>query len=186
MTEGRVRSAAVRRLVLSPTNYWGGLALDCVVSLALVIGGCAFASDARFAAATLVVGVLTYSLYEYGFHRWLYHGPPSLAQRIHGQHHETDALIGAPFFFSLSVAVLSWGVAWLVLPAALAAVFAGTILGSYAYQSTVHHLLHARRLRKHPLYRSLRRHHAIHHARGDVNFGLTWMFWDRIFRTRRP
>jgi sterol desaturase/sphingolipid hydroxylase (fatty acid hydroxylase superfamily) len=177
------RRGAIETLAASHANYWFGLTLDWLVAAALMINGLMRATDVASVAATILCAGFVYSFYEYALHRWLYHGPASVVRRVHALHHETDMLIGAPFFFSLGVTALSWCVARTVLDAPLATVFAATVLGSYVYQSTVHHLLHAHAFRRHVLFRRLRRHHAIHHARGDVNFGLTWLVWDRLLGT---
>jgi sterol desaturase/sphingolipid hydroxylase (fatty acid hydroxylase superfamily) len=182
-----VVARAIEALSANRANYWGGLCIDWAAASALMVIGFANASSPVAGVATLAIGLLVYSFYEYAFHRWLYHGPASVVQRVHGIHHDTDRLIGAPFFFSLGIAGLSWLVAYCFIDAALATVFAATILGSYVYQSTVHHLLHSHACRRQRMFRRLRRHHAIHHARGDVNFGLTWMVWDQMLGTRyRP
>lgn len=188
MIEGAASSGVIERLVLSRANYWIGIGLDYSTATVLLILGCASTGEPLPVLAALATGFAVYSFYEYAFHRWLYHALPSVVRRIHDLHHaQPRLLIGGPFFYSLSVSALSWVAARAFVDAGLAAVFAATILGSYAYQSTVHHLLHAPLRGRRTLYRGLRRHHAIHHARGDVNFGLTWTFWDRLFGTRyRP
>jgi sterol desaturase/sphingolipid hydroxylase (fatty acid hydroxylase superfamily) len=179
------RRSVLDRLSASRANYWGGFAVDVVVSITLVVAGAVTTARAwPLVAAAVVAGVVVFSMYEYALHRWLYHVLPTAVRRIHARHHrDTRLLIGAPFFFSLGVAGLSWLSARCVVDGALAAVFAGTILGAYAYQSAVHHLLHGNWIKGRGYFGRLRTHHAIHHRRGDVNFGLTWTWWDRVLGT---
>jgi sterol desaturase/sphingolipid hydroxylase (fatty acid hydroxylase superfamily) len=180
------RLAGLDRLTASPLNYWGGMVLDGAVATALLVAGATHVSSTAW-IATAAVGATAFSLLEYAAHRWLYHELPTAGRHIHGRHHaEARRPIGAPFFFSLLVGAASWMLAWPIVGAALAAVFTGTLLGAFAYQSALHHLLHRGWLRGTPLLASLRRHHALHHRRGDVNFGLTSTVWDRVLGTTAP
>jgi sterol desaturase/sphingolipid hydroxylase (fatty acid hydroxylase superfamily) len=174
-------------MAFNRVNYWLGFALDFTVSLATIGIGVA-AGDAPWPVplAALAAGAFAFTLYEYALHRWLYHVLPTAVRRIHRDHHgEPRRLVGAPFFFSLTVTALTWALASLAVSRATAAVFAGTILFAYAYHGAVHHLVHARRFRGAGLFARLQRHHLVHHAAryGDVNFGVTTTIWDRVFGT---
>lgn len=170
----------LERLCVNRTNYWLGFVIDVIVAAALLVYGGAH-------IAALAVGVVAYTFYEYAFHRWLYHAVANPVRSLHANHHRDRALrLGAPFFFSLGVTALTWTVASLVVGRDAAAVFAGTILGGYAFQSAVHHIAHGwsgtYRWRGR-LVRHWRRHHLRHHKHGDVNFGIVTTVWDRLFGT---
>ncbi len=176
------------RIAISRANYWIGFALDLVVSLAMIVTG-VVAGGLVPALAAFAAGWLTFTLFEYALHRWAYHGPRSPFSRIHGLHHrDSSVLLGAPFFYSLGVTAIALALARLIIPAPLAAVFAGTMLLAYACQSVVHHLAHgwpgSWRLRPEGLLGRLRRHHMIHHhSERPVNHGMSTRFWDRVFGT---
>jgi len=170
----------LERICTNMINYWVGFVLDLVCATALIIyGGVQFIS---FAA-----GVVVYTFYEYAFHRWLYHAVANPVRSLHARHHnDRAARIGAPFFFSLSIAALSWALSGLVVGSAAGATFAGAILGCYAFQSAVHHIAHGwtgtYRLRGR-LVRRWRRHHLLHHRHGDANYGIVTTIWDQLFGT---
>ena len=37
---------------------------------------------------------------------------------------------------------------------------------------------------KNPVWKAIRKHHFVHHAKHDVNWGITCDLWDRVFRTK--
>jgi len=168
------------RLATSPINYWLGFVIDAGAAAALLVGAARSTRPAATVAA-IVAGVVVYSFYEYAFHRWLYHRS---LPGLHALHHRSPrAPIGAPFPFTLVVCGITLAFASLVVGPALAAAFAGSALLAHAVQGALHHLLHARRAPR--LLRRLQRHHLVHHRRGDVNFGVTSRWWDRVFGTMR-
>jgi dihydroceramide fatty acyl 2-hydroxylase len=175
-------------LFTSRANYWIGLALDLCVSIAVIAIGAAHCASLVGFPAGVAAGAVTFTLYEYALHRWLYHGSRNRVAVLHRWHHrEPDLLVGAPLYFSLGVAALNWLLtAWLV-DAAFASVFAGTILFCYAQQSVIHHAAHNWPHTRGLAARSeLRRHHMRHHHAADGNFGISTVFWDCVFATRLP
>lgn len=167
------------RLTTSPLHYWCSFASDIVAAGLLLAFGMGAARPFGVVAAVVVAATI-YTFFEYAFHRWLYH-----ATRVHNLHalHHADprAAVGAPFLFTLALAASAFWLAHRVVSAPVAAIFAGALLGTHVYQGVIHHLLHQGRGRA---FRGLRRHHNLHHRRGDTNFGVSTMFWDRVFRTR--
>lgn len=173
------------RIAASQANYWGGFVLDlCVSSVAIAAGA---ASAGSIALAAIAVGFAAYTLYEYAFHRVMYHAIDNPIRRLHTIHHEDPgARLGAPFFFSLGVAAGTGWIASRIVDGAVAAVFAGTILLLYAFQSAVHHVAHGwagTAWLGGRLVRGWRRHHMIHHRDGNVNFGIITAFWDHVLGT---
>ena len=60
---------------------------------------------------------------------------------------------------------------------------AGLMLG-YVWYVSVHHMLHHWRIRLGSYLYHLKHCHALHHyARHPCNFGVTTLFWDRVFGT---
>lgn len=140
----------------------------------------------------VAAGLVVWTLAEYLIHRFAFHHAP-LLKAVHLEHHaEPEGLHGSPTL--VTVAVFA-GLAFLPLWWALslqsaAALTAGLMLGYLAYVG-VHYLVHhpailgqgeaGSRARK--ALRGLIRAHAVHHHQLEMNFGVTTMFWDRVFGT---
>jgi sterol desaturase/sphingolipid hydroxylase (fatty acid hydroxylase superfamily) len=135
--------------------------------------------------ASLLAGLLAWSLIEYGLHRFVLHGLAPF-RRWHAQHHARPAaLICTPTLLSGALVGL-----FVFLPAALlgdrwlaCALTLGLLLGYLAYAVT-HHAIHhwqndSAWLRRRRLW------HALHHRRGGGAscYGVTGEFWDRRLGT---
>ncbi len=145
------------------------------------------------AAAWGLLGMLVWTLLEYGLHRVVFHWPARSAwgQRVvflmHGCHHaDPDDPLRAvmPPVASLPVALACYGVAALVLSGpARDATFAGLLIGFLHYDLT-HWACHQARMAG-PLGRRLKRHHLRHHYVGaDGNYGVGTPLWDMAFGSR--
>nr|WP_314266021.1 sterol desaturase family protein [uncultured Moellerella sp.] len=129
----------------------------------------------------LICGWLLWTLMEYiihrlGFHVWY--------KRDHARHHVKPLeLIGVtPLVSSLSL-ILIWAICSLITTSMLigGVVFVGFCAGYYSY-FTIHYLIHHS---NGALLAPLRRHHELHHRNPHVNYGVSLMFWDRLFRTMK-
>jgi len=131
------------------------------------------------------VGIFSWSLTEYIFHRWIYHGDQfALTRKGHDMHHaDPHASVAMPFFvtpilFLLPQQLLAqfWNVP------GLASGMAGWLLGFIIY-GFFHHSLHHHSL---PFrwYKRLRGYHRVHHATENRNYGVTSPCWDDFFNTR--
>jgi sterol desaturase/sphingolipid hydroxylase (fatty acid hydroxylase superfamily) len=186
----RIRLSALDRMVHSAANYWVVMLSDLAAALAfLALGLHRFSGPWVMAGGGALVGFLSCGLLEYLVHRWVLHGPPSLARRGHAQHHaEPRALISTPLFVIMTGALAIWGLLGLVLPAGLAAFLVFGLYAGYNYFALVHHWQHHRghdRARVAYLRRLERLHH-LHHHRPVVNFGISTTIWDRLFGTFQP
>ena len=189
-TQSGILLGALDRMVYSSANYWGGIFSDLAAALAfLTIGLNRFSGPWVVAGGVVVVGFISCGLLEYVVHRWVLHGPPSLARRGHAQHHaEPKALISTPLFVVVTGALVIWGLLGLVLPAGLAALLVFGLYAGYNYFALVHHRQHHR---GHDLasvvsLRRLEQLHDLHHQRQVVNFGISTTIWDRLFGTFQP
>jgi sterol desaturase/sphingolipid hydroxylase (fatty acid hydroxylase superfamily) len=176
---------AVAALSTTKANYWAESAVDLLLGATLVLAG-ARAPDIRPAGAALAVllGLLLFSLIEYGFHRWLFHGPVEVIARGHRRHHENPkGYDGLPFFLPALVLLSLCGLFTLVVRAAYAFTLTGTIALNYVvygvWHFTVHHHLFGW-----PPARDWAANHHIHHYHPDTNFGVTSPLWDVVFGTR--
>ena len=146
-------------------------------------------------AATVVLGLLLWSLTEYILHRFVLHAVQPF-QRWHAQHHERPtALICAPTIASASLILTLIFLPTLGLagPWIASALTLGVLSGYFAY-ATTHHAVHhwrprgawlLRRKRWHALH-----HRALHATHPDsrhhtdtplAHFGVTSAWWDRVF-----
>jgi sterol desaturase/sphingolipid hydroxylase (fatty acid hydroxylase superfamily) len=177
------------RLVASKANYWIGFGVDVALGLGLIGYGIASHRLELATLAAVLTGWLFFTFIEYAIHRWGYHGPDSPLTYVHRFHHsDGDVLVGAPFFYPLVIISVVIALAQLLVPFAIVAVFAGTVLLVYEGQTMIHAVAHAwpgaRGLRAGRTLKRLRRHHMIHHAGdGNVNFGMSTALWDRLFGT---
>ena len=143
-----------------------------------------------------VVGLLTWSLFEYFVHRWVFHTHPTnpTLARIHhishGIHHDfpQDSLrLVMPPAVSIPLALIifysSQWVFWhLGAPELQRAFFAWFVLGYLVYDMmhyATHHLHY-----KAKWFQRIKEHHMKHHYRDpDAGFGFTSKTWDKVFRT---
>jgi len=173
------------RLVYNPINYRLVLVVDAVgASLFLLIGVWAPGSSiARSLEAA--VGFIAWGLLEYAIHRWIGHGPRSIARRGHAYHHSDDtALVAAPVFVVLIGAFGVWAVLSLAIPIGVASLFVFGLYLGYNHYALVHHVLHHHEtFAGHIGLHRLDRIHRVHHAQPTVNFGVTSTLWDRVFGT---
>ena len=181
---------ALDRMFYSSANYWVMLLSDIAAALAfLALGVHEFSGSRLVAGMAVVAGFVAFGPLEYAVHRWILHGPPSMARRAHVQHHaEPHALISAPLFVIAALAVAVWGLFSLVLPIGFSALVVFGMYAGYNYFAVLHHLQHHRRdeLAQVAYLARLERLHHVHHHRPAVNFGISTTIWDRLFGTFQP
>lgn len=171
--------------VYSPTNYYLVLLLDVVGAVVFVVIGLRSPVSAVARLVALGAGFLAWGLLEYIIHRWVGHGPPSIARRGHAEHHaDQHARIASPLFMIVVGATLIWVALVPVLGPGVSALFVGGAYVGYNHYALVHHVLHHHEALVAPFgLRRIERWHRMHHARQDVNFGVTLTLWDRVFGT---
>ncbi|WP_234027219.1 sterol desaturase family protein [Erythrobacter sp. KY5] len=167
-----------------------------VVTWAMVIPVMIFAGwgSASFPAAIALAGAgwFAWSLFEYFAHRKLFHWEPKwlwLQQMvfvIHGNHHAQprDALRNLmPPVVSVPVGALVWSMFWLAFGDPGTWIAIGFVGGYVAYDLT-HYACHHWPMSG-PLGKRLKRHHMQHHfVAAHKNYGVSTIFWDRVFNTR--
>jgi sterol desaturase/sphingolipid hydroxylase (fatty acid hydroxylase superfamily) len=146
-------------------------------------------------AGIFVSGLLSWTLLEYGLHRFSFHTrsqSPFLKpfnSGLHLLHHRSPSdqrYIASPVILALPVYLLLVAGARLVLGSPDRALFAGSglLLGFLIYEQ-IHYRTHLKPA-KSAWMRHLKRHHMAHHFVDSQNlFGVTSDFWDRIFGTSR-
>ena len=143
-------------------------------------------------AGLFLAGILSWTLFEYILHRFLFHFYPDwkLQQRLqftmHGVHHQypqdKDRLV-MPITVSIPLSVLLMGLFYLLLGNQAWTFTSGFMLGYLVYDM-IHYSVHFFTHFKQPWFLKLRQHHMDHHFRNSQRgFGVSSPFWDRIFRT---
>ena len=181
--DGAVKPIA--RMSETRANSVAGLSSDVLISIVLLVAGLRRADMHPIAALlTILSGLLLFSLVEYCFHRWLFHGAEQVMQQGHQKHHEDplgfDAL---PFFLPPIGMLLLAGMFDLAMPTTYALLLAGALALGYAAYGLSHSVIHNTRFR-HPLSRRWAAIHHIHHHHPDSNFGVTTPLWDIVLGTR--
>jgi len=148
-----------------------------------------YVSVGTFAIALLAWTLTEYTVHRYGFH---FQAKTALGKRLvqlaHGYHHEypkdKDHLF-MPIPASLVLAAVFFGVFYLLMGHYAFSFFPGFLLGYLAY-SLVHYSIHA--IPQPPkAFRAIWRHHLQHHYKyPNRAFGVSNLFWDRVFGTLPP
>ena len=180
-------TTALVKLSQSPTNYKFSFVIDILSGVLLIAGGLYYFEQSWILIPVCIIsGYVTWTFYEYVFHRWFFHGnytQTSLATG-HTNHHQAPKSVNAMPWFSgpLIFAVLYYGLT-LIFSQATAALFTGTFALSYVYYGLLHHSQHFNAF-KIRWWQNLRTHHFVHHRFEHVNFGVSTTFWDQVFRTK--
>jgi len=180
----RTTSPVLDRIASNKANYWVGFFSDPAAAIFLLLWDLAVLhTNIYFLASSYISGLISWTLFEYCFHRWIYHRGDTLAHAGHRLHHESPkALIGMPWFLTTGFLLVVWFLfgSYLQVPYILS-FLAGLTTGFFFY-GVFHHVHHHFEFAK-GWNRKLRVHHKIHHAFPEVNFGVTTRVWDYVFGT---
>src|SRR5215204_4242730 len=163
--------------------------LPAIVVLFLVGAG---RSGVLNALGLALGGYAVWTLTEYWIHRVIFHFEPEqgigarLHWMIHGVHHDhpNDPLrLVMPPSASVPLALIFYGIFWLVLGADRAFAFGAGFLAGYLAYDMIHYHLHHHSPRTR-LGKWLRELHMRHHFQDDERgFGISAPYWDRVFGT---
>ena len=136
--------------------------------------------------ALIISGYLTWGLVEYLVHRFVLHHVPFFST-VHMAHHDASGeLIGTPTIFSVMIfyCFAYWPCAE-VFGSRVASAFSAGLLAGYLFYVGVHYAVHHLGSGGFAFMRGLKRQHAMHHyGESGKNFGVTTVFWDRLFGTQ--
>ena len=143
------------------------------------------ARQALVFAGLCLAGAATWTLFEYVLHRYVLHRVPILHDMHEAHHADPGAYVGTPSWASLLFFIL---LAFLPLArgfgVAVAIPFTAGLAFGYLCYVGVHHVSHHWRLAPGTYLYRLRHRHARHHfAKTPGNFGVTTLFWDKVFGT---
>ena len=165
-------------------NYWLEFVLDSVLGGMLLAEGLERHTSALAAVLPILLGLFIFSLMEYCFHRWIFHGSLRLMVRGHTAHHANplgyDSL---PFFLPTLILLGLLGVCMLLMSAGDALLLCCGIAFGYVIYGLSHFVIHHIRFHN-PLLRRWAAYHHIHHYHPDRNFGVTSPVWDILLGTR--
>ncbi len=169
-----------------------------LVIFLLVFGTLQTAPGGDWAVPLLwAAGLLIWTPAEYLLHRFLFHFAPRTPRQerisflFHGVHHAQPMVktrLVMPPALSLPLAglfFLFFRLVFLVLPGGLAAalILSSGFLTGYLLYDMLHYAMHHFNI-KSGYVQKVRRNHMRHHAlTPDKRFGVTTLFWDRVFGT---
>lgn len=143
----------------------------------------------------VVAGLVFWTFTEYYLHRFVFHYHPKsergkrLIFLFHGVHHDypndTKRLVMPPLV-SLSLAILYFVLFYLVLGDIFVYSFFAGFIGGYLFYDITHYATHHFQI-KNKFFLKLKKNHIRHHFQHpDKGFGVSQIFWDRVFGTTHP
>jgi sterol desaturase/sphingolipid hydroxylase (fatty acid hydroxylase superfamily) len=179
-----VQKTRLERLAAHPSNYWIGFVSDPATAIFFVVWDVwRLHAAPAWLVFSYLAGIFNWTLFEYVFHRWIYHRGETLAHAGHRLHHEhPKMLIGMPWFMTTGFLWLVWYLFAYKLEARYVVTFWAGMVTGYLFYSALHHIHHHLSFRG-PWLRKLYVHHQIHHKFENVNFGVTNRVWDYVFGT---
>ncbi|HVX94123.1 MAG TPA: sterol desaturase family protein [Polyangia bacterium] len=185
-SSANARTELIRKLGSSTFNYWFGYVAN--LSLVAWLVSHAFVHGrpllGRFElVAFAATGLVAWTLAEWLLHRYIYHLWTSFLTEGHALHHARPrALIGVPWYLTTIALVAFYELlAHLLRPSSTGVVMGFAWLG-YVFYCIAHHGSHHWRLQGGWL-KKMKRHHLLHHAHPEYNWGFTTPLWDWVFGT---
>lgn len=132
-------------------------------------------------------GLVFYTFLEYLTHRWLMHGMRPFSG-LHDVHHRNPtADIGIPVWLSgAGFASIVFAPLWFEAGLNVACGFTAGMIVGYLWFGLLHHAIHRWRAREGSYLHRAKRRHSRHHYGGEpCNFGVTTVYWDKLFGTAR-
>lgn len=168
------------------------LAIYLPVSLAAAWKSFSIGIPVGMFIALFLAGFAVWTLFEYGFHRFVFHFAPrnSFQERVsflfHGVHHQypnDKKRLVMPIALSISMGLLLFLLTWPLLGEWIWAYSSGFAMGYLAYDMT-HYSIHHFKPPNAPFFRRLWKSHLDHHFKdSNRGYGVSSPFWDRVFGT---
>ncbi|MEO8000726.1 MAG: sterol desaturase family protein [Arenimonas sp.] len=176
---------AFERMSVTKANHRAAFVADLAMCIGLFSASVySWNMQVSWAVLTFGLGLLLFSLVEYCFHRWLFHGPEHAMERGHRRHHENPIGIDSlPFFLPPVALMLLAGLFAQAMPLSYALLLSSAIACGYFIYGQCHELIHRARFRN-PILRKWAASHHIHHRHNQRNFGVTSPLWDILLGTR--
>lgn len=166
------------------TGYWSDFYIYPIVIVALItLAIWKLHMSIGLVILLIIAGFIIWGIVEYFTHRYLFHHVP-LFKTGHEEHHKRPrSPLGTPTWITLSVYLLiAWGIALIVGYGITTSLLAGFLVGYYSYVSC-HHIVHHWRIKPNTFLYRYKKFHDMHHYKQEVNFGVSWLIWDKLFHT---
>ena len=166
-------------------TYW--IEFFVIPSLSLLLAGYAIATLPLYVGVSLfLLGCVSWTLLEYWIHRVALHHWPYYSD-LHDVHHQhPKSYIGVSTIYVLAAFVVVGFCLALISSIAISAAILAGLKAAYGQYIFLHHTLHhSNKDEFGPYLKSLWDHHAAHHRGGDWNFGVSTIYWDKVFGTLR-
>lgn len=173
---------------LSKTFYYADFVIyAAILTVAVIVTG--WRSNVHDISVWLLAtaaGLAIWTLIEYVVHRFVFHQMPIFSP-MHDAHHQAPlAYVGTPTWVSLLVIFIGVFVpGWALISFNAGNGLAVGVMAGFLWYGIVHHAIHHRKPRiiARRLIITSRRHAQHHYAVEPGNFGVTTLFWDRVFGT---
>jgi len=153
-------------------------------------------ANSNYALLFLVMGMVSWSFFEYVTHRWIYHTIFKnkklswFLDAFHLHHHRnlTDyRVLNAGLFLIYPLAAFFWLITFsLTFNIELASWFGLGMLIYYFFYENVHYFIHYK-IYKSGYMKFIQKYHLYHHYKQwNKNFGNTTTFWDKLLGTYDP
>ena len=140
-----------------------------------------------------ILGLITWSLFEYVTHRWLYHTAFKnkrlkwFLEAFHLYHHhelKDYRVLNAGIFLIYPIAIFFWIIIYWVTQSSYLASFYGLgTLTYYYFYENIHYYIHYKVYTK-GYMQMIQKYHLFHHyKKWNKNYGNTITTWDKIFNT---
>ena len=164
-----------------------------------IIGYCLFTALTTTSIGIKIIpvfisGLLFWTLAEYILHRFVFHQelPGTLGKKVHfivhGVHHDypnDSTRLVMPPILSIPLTILFYFLFTAILPSMYVLPFLAAFLTGYLIYDMMHYALHHVRF-KNRYWQKLKSHHMLHHFDNpDKDFGVSSVFWDKVFRSKR-
>lgn len=179
---------------LSRTHISIPISMFVLLSIALLYIAVLYTSlGVNAVVALFFTGLLTWTLFEYIMHRYVFHMKPTnefkrkIQYAFHGVHHEypkDKTRLAMPPLMSFVIAVALFSIFYALMNTNVFGFLPGFLLG-YASYLFVHYIVHA-----YPppnnFFKELWINHAVHHYKNDkIVYGVSSPLWDYVFGTHR-
>jgi 4-hydroxysphinganine ceramide fatty acyl 2-hydroxylase len=140
-----------------------------------------------------VIGIVTWSIFEYAVHRWVYHinfkqkNIRWFLEAFHQYHHQyldKHHVLNAGWLLIYPLFIVFWALYFLCTNnVAATSFFCMGLLAYYFFYENVHYFIHYKKY-KSGYMKFIQSYHLHHHyTAGNKNFGNTLSFWDLVFGT---
>lgn len=166
-------------------------AVNFILAAILFVCGIGLGLSWHFSLVIIIAGFFFWLFLEYVIHRYVFHHKSKNATirkivfAIHGIHHarpKNEVHFDIPIFPTVIGWLIIITISYLIIGIYALPLITGTIL-MHIYYNYIHHVLHREKISNKYL-RMLKESHMKHHFKDpNSNFGVTNVFFDKLFQT---